>query len=81
MARSLFDATGQRQILPAITVPTLDVWGGDHLLPAHDAYAAVALLPHGRRAMIRDCGHLPRIVRPGQRPAPRARRRSMMPVP
>jgi len=82
MAQSLFDATGQRQILPAITVPTLVVWGGcDHLLPAHHAYAAVALLPHGRRAMIPDCGHLPRIVRPGQRPAPRARRRSMMPVP
>ena len=68
-ARALFDATGQRQILldqlPALTAPTLVVWGGcDYLLPTHHAYTAVGLLPHGRLAVIPDCGHLPHIERP-----------------
>ena len=45
-ARALFDATGQRQILldrlPAVTAPTLVVWGGcDYVLPAHQARTAV----------------------------------------
>ena len=39
MARALFDATGQRQVLldqlPTLTMPTLVIWGGcDYVLPA-----------------------------------------------
>jgi 4,5:9,10-diseco-3-hydroxy-5,9,17-trioxoandrosta-1(10),2-diene-4-oate hydrolase len=68
-ARALFDATGQRQILldrlPTVTAPTLVVWGGcDYLLPAHQARTAVGLLPHGRLALLPDCGHLPHVEDP-----------------
>ena len=68
-ARALFDATGQRQILldrlPAVTAPTLVVWGGcDYVLPAHQARTAVGLLPHGRLALLPDCGHLPHVEHP-----------------
>jgi 4,5:9,10-diseco-3-hydroxy-5,9,17-trioxoandrosta-1(10),2-diene-4-oate hydrolase len=68
-ARALFDATGQRQILldrlPAVTAPTLVVWGGcDYVLPAHQAQTAVGLLPHGRLALLPDCGHLPHVEHP-----------------
>jgi 4,5:9,10-diseco-3-hydroxy-5,9,17-trioxoandrosta-1(10),2-diene-4-oate hydrolase len=68
-ARALFDATGQRQILldrlPAITAPTLIIWGAsDYLLPAHQARTAVDLLPHGRLVLLPDCGHLPHIEHP-----------------
>ena len=69
MARALFDATGQRQILldqlPAITAPTLVMWGAsDYVLPAHQAHTAVHLLPHGRLALLPDCGHLPHVEHP-----------------
>jgi hypothetical protein len=52
MARALFDANGQREVLldqlPAVTMPTLIVWGGcDYVLPAYQAQAAVNLLPDG----------------------------------
>jgi 4,5:9,10-diseco-3-hydroxy-5,9,17-trioxoandrosta-1(10),2-diene-4-oate hydrolase len=68
-ARALFDATGQRQILldrlPAVTAPTLVVWGGcDYVLPAHQARTAVGLLPQGRLALLPDCGHLPHVEHP-----------------
>ena len=68
-ARALFDATGQRQILldqlPTVTAPTLVIWGAsDYLLPAHHAQTAVDLLPHGRLAVLPDCGHLPHIEHP-----------------
>jgi 4,5:9,10-diseco-3-hydroxy-5,9,17-trioxoandrosta-1(10),2-diene-4-oate hydrolase len=68
-ARALFDASGQRQILldrlPAITAPTLIMWGAsDYVLPAHQARTAVNLLPHGRLALLPDCGHLPHVERP-----------------
>jgi 2-hydroxy-6-oxonona-2,4-dienedioate hydrolase len=68
-ARALFDATGQRQILldqlPTLTTPTLVVWGAsDYVLPAHQAHTAVNLLPHGRLAVLPDCGHLPHIEHP-----------------
>ena len=44
--------------LPAITAPTLVVWGGcDSLLAAHQAHTAVDLLPHGRLSVFPDCGH------------------------
>jgi 4,5:9,10-diseco-3-hydroxy-5,9,17-trioxoandrosta-1(10),2-diene-4-oate hydrolase len=68
-ARALFSPTGQRQILldrlPEITAPTLVMWGGcDYVLPACQAQAAVNLLPHGRLAVLPDCGHLPHIENP-----------------
>ena len=68
-ARALFDATGQRQILldrlHTITAPTLVIWGGcDYVLPAHQAHTAVDLLPHGRLAVLPDCGHLPHVEHP-----------------
>jgi 2-hydroxy-6-oxonona-2,4-dienedioate hydrolase len=69
MARALFGPGGQRQILldhlPALTTPTLVVWGGcDYVLPAHQAQTAVDLLPHGRLALLPDCGHLPHVEQP-----------------
>ena len=69
MARALFSSTGQRQILldrlPAVTAPTLVVWGGcDYVLPASQARVAVDLLPHGRLAVLPDCGHLPHVEDP-----------------
>jgi pimeloyl-ACP methyl ester carboxylesterase len=68
-ARALFSATGQRQILldrlPAVTVPTLVVWGGcDYVLPAGQAQVAVNLLPSGRLALLPDSGHLPHVEDP-----------------
>jgi pimeloyl-ACP methyl ester carboxylesterase len=64
MARALFDANGQREVLldqlPTLTMPTLIIWGGcDYVLPASQAQAAVDRLPHGRLALLADCGHLP----------------------
>ena len=69
MARALFGAHGQRQILldqlPTLTMPTLVVWGAcDYVLPAHQAQTAVDLLPDGRLALIPDCGHLPHVEHP-----------------
>ena len=70
MARALFDATGQRQILldrlPAVTAPTLVIWGGcDYVLPAHQAQTAVDLLPP------RAAGAAARLRTPTPRRAPR----------
>ncbi len=69
MARALFDATGQREVLldqlPTLTMPTLVIWGGcDYLLPASQAQAAVDRLPHGRLALFAECGHLPHVECP-----------------
>ena len=69
MARALFGPTGQRQILldrlPTLTTPTLVIWGGcDYVLPAHQAQAAVNLLPSGRLSVFPDCGHLPHVEQP-----------------
>ena len=71
MARALFDANGQREILldrlPAVTMPTLVVWGSrDYVLPAHQARAAVDRLPQGKLALFADCGHLPHVEFPDQ---------------
>ena len=68
-ARALFGPGGQRQILlehlPTLTTPTLIIWGGcDYVLPAHQAQTAVDLLPHGKLALLPDCGHLPHIEQP-----------------
>jgi pimeloyl-ACP methyl ester carboxylesterase len=69
MARALFDANGQREVLldnlPTLTMPTLVVWGGcDYVLPASHAEAAVGRLPQGRLALFADCGHLPHVECP-----------------
>ena len=69
MARALFDATGQREVLldqlPTLTMPTLVIWGGcDYLLPASQAQAAVDRLPRGRLALFAECGHLPHVECP-----------------
>ena len=69
MARALFGPYGQRQILldrlPALTTPTLVVWGArDYLLPVQHAHAAVKSLPHGWLSVFPDCGHLPHVEHP-----------------
>jgi pimeloyl-ACP methyl ester carboxylesterase len=71
MARALFGPYGQRQILtgrlPALTTPTLVVWGDrDYLLPVQQAHAAVKNLPHGQLSVFPDCGHLPHVEHPGR---------------
>jgi pimeloyl-ACP methyl ester carboxylesterase len=68
-ARALFGPHGQRQILldrlPALTTPTLIIWGDrDYLLPVQQAHAAVKRLPHGRLSVFPDCGHLPHVEQP-----------------
>jgi 4,5:9,10-diseco-3-hydroxy-5,9,17-trioxoandrosta-1(10),2-diene-4-oate hydrolase len=69
MARALFDANGQREVLldqlHTVTMPTLVVWGAcDYVLPAYQAQAAVDRLPSGRLSLFPDCGHLPHVERP-----------------
>jgi pimeloyl-ACP methyl ester carboxylesterase len=69
MARALFDTNGQREVLldqlPTLTMPTLVIWGGcDYVLPPSQAQAAVDRLPHGRLALLADCGHLPHVECP-----------------
>jgi pimeloyl-ACP methyl ester carboxylesterase len=69
MARALFDQNGQREVLidqlPAVTMPTLVIWGArDALLPAAQAQAAVKRLPRGTLAMFPDCGHMPHVEFP-----------------
>jgi pimeloyl-ACP methyl ester carboxylesterase len=69
MARALFGPYGQRQILldrlPALSTPTLVVWGDrDYLLPVQQAHAAVKSLPHGQLSVFPNCGHLPHVEQP-----------------
>ena len=71
MARALFGPHGQRQILldrlPALSTPTLVVWGDrDYLLPVQQARAAVKNLPHGQLSVFPDCGHLPHVEHPNR---------------
>jgi len=71
MARALFGPHGQRQILldrlPALTTPTLIIWGDrDYLLPVQQAHAAAESLPHGQLSVFPDCGHLPHVEHPGR---------------
>jgi pimeloyl-ACP methyl ester carboxylesterase len=61
--------SGQREVmldrLPELTMPTLVIWGGrDYVLPPSQAQAAVDRLPHGRLALLADCGHLPHVECP-----------------
>jgi pimeloyl-ACP methyl ester carboxylesterase len=69
LARALFDAQGQREILldrlHTLTAPTLVIWGAcDLVLPAHQGRDAVARLPRGRLALVAGCGHLPHVEQP-----------------
>jgi 4,5:9,10-diseco-3-hydroxy-5,9,17-trioxoandrosta-1(10),2-diene-4-oate hydrolase len=69
MARAMFGPYGQRQVLtgrlPALTTPTLVVWGDrDYLLPVQQAHAAVKSLPDGQLSVFPDCGHLPHVEYP-----------------
>ena len=46
-------------------MPALVLWGvHDAIFPAWQAHAAAARLPHGRLAVLPDCGHLPHVERP-----------------
>ena len=67
--RTLVGWYGQRDLvvgqLSRLAMPTLVVWGReDRIFPACQARAAAARLPHGRLAIIPDCGHLPHVERP-----------------
>jgi 4,5:9,10-diseco-3-hydroxy-5,9,17-trioxoandrosta-1(10),2-diene-4-oate hydrolase len=69
MARALFDANGQREVLlgelHTLTMPTLVVWGAcDYVVPAYQAQAAVDRLPRGRLSLFPNCGHLPHVEHP-----------------
>ena len=69
MARALFDANGQREVLldrlHNLAMPTLVIWGTcDYVVPAFQARAAVDRLPNGRLALLAGCGHLPHVERP-----------------
>jgi pimeloyl-ACP methyl ester carboxylesterase len=60
---------GQREVLlgelPALTTPTLVVWGTrDRVFPASQARDAAARLRDGRLELIPACGHLPHVERP-----------------
>jgi pimeloyl-ACP methyl ester carboxylesterase len=69
MARALFDANGQREVLldrlAELTMPTLVVWGGLRLraarLPGPGRGGPAA---HGRLALFADRGHLPHVECP-----------------
>ncbi len=69
LARALFDAQGQREVLldrlHSLTAPSLVIWGAcDLVLPAHQGRDAVARLPRGRLALFPCCGHLPHVEQP-----------------
>jgi pimeloyl-ACP methyl ester carboxylesterase len=69
MARALFDATGQREIvldrLDGVTAPTLLSWGArDYVLSACQAGAAADRLADARVSVFPDCGHLPHVEHP-----------------
>lgn len=71
MARALFDATGQREVLlnelPALTMPVLIIWGAnDYVLPARHGRAALGRLRHARLSIFPDCGHLPHVEHPAR---------------
>lgn len=60
---------GQREVLleelPALTAPTLIVWGTrDRVFPRRQAEDAAARLKDERLAFIPGCGHLPHVERP-----------------
>jgi len=67
--RALVGPLGQREVLvdrlPALTIPTLVVWGArDRVFPPSQAKVAVSRLREGTLALIADCGHMPHVERP-----------------
>ena len=69
MARALFGPYGQRQILldrlPALTTPTLVVWGTDSdVLSESQARRMVETLPKGELVTVPGVGHAPTLVEP-----------------
>ena len=66
--RALVGPLGQREVLvdrlPALTIPTLVVWGArDRVFPPSQAKVAVSRLREGTLALIADCGHMPHVER------------------
>lgn len=54
-------------LLPAMTAPTLIIWGNrDRLLDCDEAGTYQRLMPNARVFILRDCGHLPMAERPRQ---------------
>ncbi len=50
--------------LPAITVPTLIIWGKQGLSPLSWAYAAEKAIPNAELHVFDQCGHVPQIEHP-----------------
>jgi pimeloyl-ACP methyl ester carboxylesterase len=54
-----------RERLPEIACPTLVVWGQrDRLVPLRDADVFVELIPHARKVVFQDTGHMSMLERP-----------------
>jgi pimeloyl-ACP methyl ester carboxylesterase len=54
-----------RERLPEIACPTLVVWGErDRLIPVGDADLFVQLIPHARKVVFEDTGHMAMLERP-----------------
>lgn len=67
--RSVVGPDGQRlsarELLPAIQVPTLLVWGErDRMIPMSHAQAAVDLIPNARLVVFERAGHFPHLDQP-----------------
>ena len=67
--REVIRLRGQKALLldrlPALTMPTLVVWGDeDRLLPSAHAHAAAVRLVNGRATVIPGAGHLPQLEAP-----------------
>lgn len=56
-----------RSRLPAITAPTLIIWGeSDRMIAASNAQALADAIPASRLKLLADTGHLPMLERPGE---------------
>jgi pimeloyl-ACP methyl ester carboxylesterase len=56
-----------RDRLPAISVPTLIVWGrNDWVVPVSSAYEYEQLIPDARRVIFEETGHVPMLERPAR---------------
>ena len=69
--RAQVGISGQRRVmrdeLPALTLPTLLVWGtADRVVPVAHGRAAAAMLPAGRLETLPRLGHVPQVEDPGR---------------
>jgi pimeloyl-ACP methyl ester carboxylesterase len=56
-----------RDRLPAVSVPTLIVWGrNDWIVPVSGAYEYERLIPNARRVVFEQTGHVPMLERPAR---------------